>query len=57
MARLTDKVAIVTGAAHGIGAAISERFAEEGAALALLDIDSVVKREPPKRWPHMASLH
>ncbi len=39
MARLEGKVAVVTGAAHGIGAAIAERFSEEGAALILLDMD------------------
>ena len=35
-----DKVVVVTGAASGIGAAISRRFAKEGARLALLDMDS-----------------
>jgi len=35
---LRDKVAIVTGAAQGMGRAVAERFAEEGAALALLDL-------------------
>ena len=40
MARLQDKVCVVTGAAQGIGAAIARRFAEEGATLALLDLDA-----------------
>ena len=35
-----DKVVVVTGAASGIGAAISRSFAREGAKLALLDMDS-----------------
>ena len=39
MDRMKDKFVVVTGAAHGIGAAIAQRFAEEGAALALLDLD------------------
>jgi NAD(P)-dependent dehydrogenase (short-subunit alcohol dehydrogenase family) len=38
--RLADKTAIVTGAAHGIGRAIAEAFAEEGAAVLVTDIDA-----------------
>ncbi len=38
-ARLDGKVALITGSAQGIGAAIARRFAREGAALLLTDID------------------
>lgn len=37
--RLTDKVAIVTGSAQGIGLAIAERFVQEGAKVVLVDLD------------------
>ncbi len=37
--RLTDRVAVITGAARGIGRATAETFAREGARLALWDTD------------------
>ena len=37
--RLKNKVAVVTGAASGIGRAIAEMFAAEGAAVVVADLD------------------
>jgi NAD(P)-dependent dehydrogenase (short-subunit alcohol dehydrogenase family) len=37
--RLNDKIAIVTGAAHGIGRAVAELFAEQGAWVLVADLD------------------
>jgi 3-oxoacyl-[acyl-carrier protein] reductase len=39
MSRYAGRVAVVTGSARGIGAATARRFAEEGAMVAVLDLD------------------
>jgi NAD(P)-dependent dehydrogenase (short-subunit alcohol dehydrogenase family) len=44
-----SRVAVVTGAASGIGLSVAERFAEEGAAVALLDSNPEQGREAAAR--------
>jgi 3-oxoacyl-[acyl-carrier protein] reductase len=46
---LDDKVAIVTGAARGIGLAIAEQLACAGASVALVDLNESLVREAAKR--------
>jgi NAD(P)-dependent dehydrogenase (short-subunit alcohol dehydrogenase family) len=43
--RLKDKVAVITGAARGIGAAIAEGFAREGARVCIADIEGDIAAE------------
>lgn len=37
---LEDEVAVITGAANGIGATIAERFSQEGATVVIADVDT-----------------
>jgi NAD(P)-dependent dehydrogenase (short-subunit alcohol dehydrogenase family) len=46
--RLANKVAMITGAAMGIGRSIATRFAQEGADIVVLDLDLPLAREAAK---------
>jgi NAD(P)-dependent dehydrogenase (short-subunit alcohol dehydrogenase family) len=66
--RLKDSIAIVTGAAQGIGRGIADRFTQEGAKVALVDYQKDVKIDPaqgqsfyhgdvsdPELWTHLVA--
>ena len=38
--RLKNKIALITGAAQGLGAAIARRFSQEGASVVICDLNA-----------------
>ena len=51
MGRFDGRVAVITGAARGIGFGTAQRFAEEGASVAVIDLDEAAASEAAGRLP------
>jgi 3-oxoacyl-[acyl-carrier protein] reductase len=51
MGRFEGRVAVVTGAARGIGFGVATRFAQEGASVAIVDLDESAAAEAAGRLP------
>ncbi|MCY7399943.1 MAG: 3-oxoacyl-ACP reductase FabG [Nocardioides sp.] len=49
MGRFDGRVAVITGAARGIGFGIAQRFAAEGASIAVLDLDEAAAQDAAGR--------
>ena len=51
MGRFDGRIAVVTGAARGIGFGTATRFAEEGASVAIIDLDESAAAEAAAKLP------
>jgi len=51
MGRFDGRVAVITGAARGIGFGVATRFAEEGASVAIIDLDEAAAAESAAKLP------
>src|SRR5437868_6466390 len=54
MARFDDRIALVTGAASGLGLAISQRLSQEGATVVMTDIDEAAGQAAAEALPTRA---
>jgi 3-oxoacyl-[acyl-carrier protein] reductase len=51
MGTFTGRVALITGAARGIGFAVAQRFADDGASVVIADLDEASAKEAAARLP------
>lgn len=50
MAQLADRIALVTGGAQGLGAALCLRLAREGCDVVVADLDTPSRRSERQEW-------